>query len=70
MPLNVLTAAVAIGISRRCYEETLAYARTRQKDDAMSTRILTWLAAWQDEQMSGFNTIWNTVNVLHCGSLH
>lgn len=35
MSLNVLTAAVAVGISRRCYEEALAYSQTRYKGGAL-----------------------------------
>jgi acyl-CoA dehydrogenase len=35
MSLNVLTAAVAVGISRRAYEEAIAYAQTRYKGGAL-----------------------------------
>ncbi len=35
MSLNVLTAAVAVGISRRVYEEAIAYAQTRYKGGAL-----------------------------------
>ena len=82
MSLNVLTAAVAVGISRRAYEEALAYAQTRYKHGALivhhqaiqrmlvdmaiktkTSRLLTWLAAWQDEKSEGFDVLQNMAKV-------
>ncbi len=82
MSLNVLTAAVAVGISRRCYEEAIAYAQSRYKGGALiaqhqavqrmlvdmaittkTSRLITWLAAWQDEQGGGFDVIQNMAKV-------
>ncbi len=82
MSLNVLTAAVAVGISRRCYEEAIAYAQTRYKGGALiahhqavqkmlvdmaiktkTSRLITWLAAWQDDQAAGFDILQNMSKV-------
>ncbi len=82
MTLNVLTAAVAVGIARRAYEEALAYAQTRYKGGSLiihhqavqrmlvdmainvkTSRLLTWYAAWKDEQMLGFDVLQNMAKV-------
>ncbi len=82
MSLNVLTAAVAVGIARRCYEEAVAYAQTRYKGGALiahhqavqkmlvdmairtkTSRLLTWFAAWQDDQAAGFDVLQNMAKV-------
>ncbi|MBW2143947.1 MAG: acyl-CoA dehydrogenase, partial [Deltaproteobacteria bacterium] len=82
MSLNVLTAAVAVGIARRAYEEALAYAQTRYKGGSLiihhqavqrmlvdmainvkTSRLLTWYAAWKDEQAVGFDVLQNMAKV-------
>jgi acyl-CoA dehydrogenase len=82
MSLNVLSAAVAVGIARRAYEEALAYAQTRYKGGSLiihhqavqrmlvdmainvkTSRLLTWYAAWKDEQMLGFDVLQNMAKV-------
>jgi alkylation response protein AidB-like acyl-CoA dehydrogenase len=80
--LNVLTAAVAVGICRRAYEEAIAYAQTRYKNGGLiifhqavqrmlvdmainvkTARLLTWLAAWQDEKAAGFGALQSMAKV-------
>jgi acyl-CoA dehydrogenase len=82
MSLNVLTGAVAVGISRRVYEEALNYAQTRYKYGSLiiyhqavqrmlvdmnistkTSRLLTWMSAWQDEKAEGFDVIPNMAKV-------
>jgi len=82
MSLNVLSAAVAVGISRRVYEEALAYAQLRYKGGCLiihhqavqrmlvdmainvkTSRLLTWYAAWKDEQAVGFDVLQNMAKV-------
>ena len=80
--LNVLAAAVAVGIGRRAFEEAIAYAQTRYKYGGLiifhqavqrmlvdmainvkTARLLTWLAAWQDEKVAGYGALQSMAKV-------